>query len=117
MSVPGDSGYGFLYFLAGVTYLASLFYIVLLKLLEQRTEAQAYVQFVGDLLLISALVYWFSGISSPFSILYLIVIAVASSSVPPATSAMRSSIGRSCSRAARRRVSPPPTTCATRRRR
>jgi two-component system sensor histidine kinase PilS (NtrC family) len=66
-----------LYFLAGVTYLASLFYIALLRLLPRRPEVQAYFQFIGDLLLISALVYYFGGIASPFSMLYLIVIAVA----------------------------------------
>lgn len=70
--------FDFLYALGGLTYLASLLYIVLLRVLRDRLEAHAYIQFVGDLLLISALVYYFSGISSPFSILYLIIIAVAS---------------------------------------
>lgn len=71
-------GYDFLYLLAGFTYLASLLYIVLLRALARRTAAQAYVQFIGDLLLITGLVYYFGGVSSPFSTLYLIVISVAS---------------------------------------
>ena len=66
-----------LYLMAGVTYLASLFYIALLRLLPRRPELQAYFQFIGDLLLISGLVYYFGGVVSPFSMLYLIVIAVA----------------------------------------
>lgn len=78
LSERGPSQFDFLYALAGLTYLASLIYILLLRVLARRVETQAYVQFVGDLLLISGLVYYFSGISSPFSILYLIVIAVAS---------------------------------------
>ncbi len=69
---------GFLYLLAGATYLASLLYIALLKLLEAHAAVQAYIQFVGDLLLVTGLVYYFGGISSPFSILYLIVVIVAS---------------------------------------
>ncbi len=69
---------GFLYLLAGATYLASLLYIALLKLLESHAALQAYIQFSGDLLLVTGLVYYFGGISSPFSILYLIVVIVAS---------------------------------------
>ena len=68
----------FVYLLGGLTSLATLFYIVLYRTLRERPERQAYVQFFGDLLLITGLVYYFGGISSPFSMLYLIVIAVAS---------------------------------------
>jgi two-component system, NtrC family, sensor histidine kinase PilS len=68
----------FLYALAGATFIATLVYIVLLRLLRRHIEIQAYVQFFGDLLLITALVYRVGGIASPFSMLYLIVIAVAS---------------------------------------
>jgi two-component system, NtrC family, sensor histidine kinase PilS len=67
-----------LYTLAGLTYLASLVYIGLLRLLAGRDVVQAYVQFTGDLLLITGLVYVTGGITSPFSIFYLVVIAVAS---------------------------------------
>ena len=45
--------------------------------LERHPEVQAYLQFLGDLLLITALVYWFGGSSSPFTMLYLVVISVA----------------------------------------
>ena len=67
-----------LYTLAGLTYLASLIYLGLLRLLAARPVVQAYVQFLGDLVLITALVFATGGITSPFSIFYLVVIAVAS---------------------------------------
>ena len=73
-----ELGLDFLYGLAGLTYAASLFYIGLLRLLPGRWGLQAFVQFFGDLLLITGLVFYFGGIASPFSILYFIVIIVAS---------------------------------------
>jgi two-component system sensor histidine kinase PilS (NtrC family) len=63
--------------IAGFTYLASLLYLILLKVLRGHHVGQAYFQFVGDLLLVTVMVYLFGGIESPFSILYLLVIAVA----------------------------------------
>ncbi len=66
-----------LYLIAGLTYLASLIYTVLLRLFAGHDRLQAYIQFFGDLLLVTLLVYFFGGIESPFSILYLLVIAVA----------------------------------------
>ncbi|NHZ73187.1 MAG: PAS domain S-box protein [Nitrospirae bacterium] len=77
--------FSFLYLLAGLTYGASLGYIVLLKLLKGRWRAQALIQFVGDLLLITGMVYYFGGVASPFSILYFIVIIVASALFQRAT--------------------------------
>ena len=71
--------FDFVYFLAGATYAASLLYLLLLQVLAHRVVFQAHLQFLGDLLLITALVYYFGGISSPFSILYLVVVIVASS--------------------------------------
>ncbi len=68
----------FLYFLGGLTFAATLVYIALFRLLRNRYPLQAYIQFVGDLLLITGLVYYAGGIASPFSMLYLIIIAVAS---------------------------------------
>ncbi len=44
---------------------------------------QAYLQFVGDLLMITGLVYYFGGVASPFSMLYLIVISVAAVDAAP----------------------------------
>jgi two-component system sensor histidine kinase PilS (NtrC family) len=73
-----ELGLDFLYGLAALTYAASLLYIGLLKLLEKRWALQAFIQFFGDLLLITGLVFYFGGIASPFSILYFIVIIVAS---------------------------------------
>lgn len=57
---------------------ATLLYIALLRLLRKRPEVQAYTQFFGDLVLVTAMVYFLGGIESPFSLLYLVVIAVAS---------------------------------------
>ncbi|HLF57484.1 MAG TPA: ATP-binding protein [Thermoanaerobaculia bacterium] len=70
--------FDFLFLLAGFTYVASLVYIALLGLLRERPVVQAYVQFTGDLFLVTGLVYFFGGIGSPFSLFYLVVIMVAS---------------------------------------
>lgn len=69
---------GFLFFLALLTYLASGIYWLLLLTLEGRHVLQGYVQFFGDLLLITVLIAQFEGPSNPFSLLYLIVIGAAS---------------------------------------
>jgi len=66
------------YLVAGLTFLATLAYIALLQTFPGHYALQAYAQFAGDLLLITLLVYSVGGIASPFSLLYLIVIAVAS---------------------------------------
>jgi two-component system sensor histidine kinase PilS (NtrC family) len=67
------------YKVGGLTFVATLVYIaLLLRILRRRPTAQAYIQFFGDLLLITLMVYYLGGIESPFSMLYLIVIAVAS---------------------------------------
>ncbi|HVS01201.1 MAG TPA: ATP-binding protein [Thermoanaerobaculia bacterium] len=66
-----------LFLLTGLTYSASLLYIFLLSMFEQRVGLLAYAQFLGDILLITALVYSFGGVGSPFSMLYLIVISIA----------------------------------------
>jgi len=67
-----------LFLLAGLTYLASLVYLALLYFERERPMVQASVQFGGDLLLVTGLVYYFGGIGSPFSLFYLVVIMVAS---------------------------------------
>jgi two-component system sensor histidine kinase PilS (NtrC family) len=64
--------------LGGATCGATLLYIALLRLLRRSPAWQAYIQFSGDLVLITGLVYFLGGAASPFSLLYLIVIAVAS---------------------------------------
>jgi two-component system sensor histidine kinase PilS (NtrC family) len=64
--------------LGGATFAATLLYIALLRLLRRHPAIQAHIQFAGDLLLITVMVYYLGGVSSPFSLLYLIVIAVAS---------------------------------------
>jgi two-component system sensor histidine kinase PilS (NtrC family) len=78
-------GLDFLYVFAGVTYFASLIYIALLRLLPGRWPLQAIIQFCGDLVLITAMVYYFGGVASPFSILYFVVIIVASALFPRRT--------------------------------
>ena len=66
------------FLLLGATCAATLIYIALLRLLRRRPEVLAYIQFFGDLALVTAMVYFLGGIESPFSLLYLVVIAVAS---------------------------------------
>jgi two-component system sensor histidine kinase PilS (NtrC family) len=68
--------------LAGAAFGATLVYIALTRLLRRHLAAQAYIQFSGDLLLITVMVYYLGGVASPFSLLYLIVIAVASTLLP-----------------------------------
>lgn len=64
--------------LASATFMATLIYIAMMRLLRRFPTTQAYIQFIGDLILITGLVYYLGGATSPFSLLYLIVIAVAS---------------------------------------
>lgn len=64
--------------LAISTFFATLLYIAMMRVLRSFPTAQAYIQFIGDLILITGLVYFLGGATSPFSLLYLIVIAVAS---------------------------------------
>src|SRR5436305_8644915 len=64
--------------LGGATFVATLIYIALMRLLRRYPTVQPYVQLIGDLMLITGLVYYLGGATSPFSLLYLIVIAVAS---------------------------------------
>lgn len=66
----------FLFLISGIVYGASLVYIALLSWLHDRVVAQAYAQFLGDLLVITALVYYFGGAYSPFSMLYLVVVSI-----------------------------------------
>ncbi len=80
LSVPEGQPptFDLLFLIAGATYVASLLYIALLRVLRDRPTWHAHLQFGGDLLLVTALVYFFGGIGSPFSMLYLVVIMVAS---------------------------------------
>lgn len=74
-----------LYILAGSSYLLSFLYLLALRFIRYRYPLQTLCQLLGDLILITGLVYYFGGASSAFSLLYLIVIAVASSLLPRRT--------------------------------
>ena len=74
---PGLAYEPFLYALTGLTYGLSLFYLGLLRWLRHRPAVQAAVQLFGDLSLVSGLVYYFGGVASSFSTLYLVVITSA----------------------------------------
>ncbi len=67
---------GFFGWLFGATCAATLLYIGMLGWLHRYPEAHAYVQFTGDLLLVSTLLYQF-GALSPFSPFYLVIIITA----------------------------------------
>lgn len=69
--------FNLLFVLVAATYIASLVHIALLRLLAARPLWHAYIQFAGDLALVTGLVYFFGGITSPFSMFYLVVIMVA----------------------------------------
>lgn len=71
-AVPGSFGVLF-----GATCIATLLYIGMLRWLHRWPALQAYIQFAGDLVLVTAMMVQ-SGGSSPFSPLYLVVIIVAS---------------------------------------
>lgn len=56
----------------------TLVYAALLRLLKNRAFIHAHIQLLGDLLLITALIYKFGRLTANFSILYGVVIGVAS---------------------------------------
>ncbi len=59
-----------------LTSVLSLTYIVLLRVLRSRPQAQAYIQLAGDLVVITLLIYKLE--TTSFSLLYIFVISVAS---------------------------------------
>ena len=76
---PGEQViYDYLFRAAGAVYVISLAYLVMHAAGRPVPKKQAFLQYFGDLLLITGLVYFSGGTASPFSILYLIVITVAS---------------------------------------
>lgn len=74
----GISGRSFLALWAGAAYLGCLVYSVLLLRRRPALRWQAYLQFAGDLALITALVWKYGAFGNPLTILYLVVITVAS---------------------------------------
>jgi len=67
----------YVYLTAGVTYLLTLLYIAVAKLVRSRGINLA-IQIGGDLLIETFLVYFTGGLDSPFSFLYLVSIITAS---------------------------------------
>ncbi|MEK6375356.1 MAG: ATP-binding protein [Acidobacteriota bacterium] len=67
----------YLYTTAGVTYVLTLFYIGVGKVIASRKINLA-IQTAGDLLVETLLVYFTGGLDSPFSFLYLVSIITAS---------------------------------------
>ncbi len=70
--LPEDSP---LRLLVAVTSVQTLLYVAFLRLLQKRPTTHAYLQFCGDLLLVTLLINRLGG---PFSLLYLVIISVAS---------------------------------------
>jgi two-component system sensor histidine kinase PilS (NtrC family) len=83
-------GFDHLYVFAALIYGASLLFILAMRL-GLPPLAQAALQFAGDLLLVTYLVYYF-GSSSAFSVLYLAVIMTAAAIVGPGGALTVSSI-------------------------
>jgi two-component system sensor histidine kinase PilS (NtrC family) len=75
---PEQEVYDYLLSGTGAVYAASLVYLVMLVRGQPLLTVQAYIQFAGDLLFITGLVYFSGGSASSISILYLIVITLAS---------------------------------------
>jgi two-component system sensor histidine kinase PilS (NtrC family) len=72
-----NQGEPFLYALTGVTYGLCLLYLILLRWLRDRPGLHAAIQLVGDISIVTGLVYYFGGAASSFSTLYLVVITAA----------------------------------------
>src|SRR6266545_1554851 len=67
----------YVYLTAGVTYILTLLYIAVAKLVRSRRINLA-IQLGGDLVIETLLVYFTGGLDSPFSFLYLVSIITAS---------------------------------------
>src|SRR5512142_2173415 len=67
----------YLYLIAGMTYVLTLVYIGLVRLIDSR-RAILMIQIGGDLLVETLLVYFTGGLDSPFSFMYLVSIIAAS---------------------------------------
>jgi two-component system sensor histidine kinase PilS (NtrC family) len=67
----------YLYLVAGLTYILTLIYVAMGRLIRSR-EINLLIQTGGDLLVETLLVYFTGGLDSPFSFLYLVSIIAAS---------------------------------------
>lgn len=77
-SQPDGPTLDIIYKLFGYVSAQTLLYIALLRFLRRFPTAQAYVQLCGDILLISLMITTLGAAGRGFSILYLVVITVAS---------------------------------------
>ena len=75
---PSEQPVDGLYFLIALTYLLTLFYALTWPLTAQYRILLAYFQIIGDLLIITGIIYVTGGIDSNFSFLYFITIIAAS---------------------------------------
>ncbi len=66
----------FPFHLLATFYVVQILNLIIYKLLPYQLGLQSVFQLVTDLAFISGLVYYFGGITSPFSILYIIIISV-----------------------------------------
>ena len=67
----------YLYVVAGLTYVLTLIYVAIGRVIRSR-EMNLLIQIFGDLLVETLLVYFTGGLDSPFSFLYLVSIITAS---------------------------------------
>jgi two-component system, NtrC family, sensor histidine kinase PilS len=67
----------YLYLVAGVCYALTIAYIAVVRLVD-NVAVNYYVQFAGDVFIITMLVYFTGGLDSPFSFLYLVTIITSS---------------------------------------
>src|SRR5262245_31043003 len=77
ITAPGSFPIGQLYFLIGLTYALTIFYAGTLRFAE-RSRALVDLQLAGDALIVSAFIYLTGGVTSYFSLLYLLPIVAGS---------------------------------------
>src|SRR5439155_12920480 len=77
LTAPGSFPIGRFFFLIGLTYALTIFYAATLRYAD-RARALVNVQLAGDALIVSAFIYLTGGVTSYFSLLYLLPIVAGS---------------------------------------
>lgn len=67
-----------IYYLVGAVYILTIIYVILFTRIRKSFELFTYLQFTGDLLIITTLIFFSGGILSPFHVLYILIIIAAS---------------------------------------